>query len=196
MFRLSRPAPAEIARQIEIANQVSVVSRILARASGLSAQLPRHFAHDHRRSCIGTGAVVFAAAKQAFAQWKMFDVGWARVANPEAEIAVGQIVTVEARSLGLWTLNLSRIVEVIDLPDLYGFIYATTELHVECGEERFLLEFDAASGDVWYDLEAVSRPRSWLALAGLPVTRGFQHRFARESHRRIRKLVSPTSAME
>lgn len=115
----------------------------------------------------------------------MFDLGWVRVANPQALIVPGQMIAVEVRSLGLWSLNFCKIVDVVDTGSLFGFIYSTTQMHVEQGEERFLLEFDPASGDVWYELEAVSRPRSTLARLGFPVTRAFQHRFARDSHLRM-----------
>jgi uncharacterized protein (UPF0548 family) len=117
----------------------------------------------------------------------MFDLGWVRVANPSAAIHVDQVVAVEAHTLGLWTVNLSRIVKVVDSATVFGFIYATTSLHVEQGEERFLLEFDRETGDVWYELEAVSRPRAALARLGFPFTRAFQKRFARESHERMRR---------
>lgn len=119
----------------------------------------------------------------------MFDLGWVRVANQDATIAVGGHVAVEARALGLWTLNISRIVDVIDSPAMFGFIYSTTPTHVEFGEERFLLELD--SGDrVWYTLEAVSRPAHWLPRLGRPVARGFQRKFARDSHRRLGELIT------
>lgn len=115
----------------------------------------------------------------------MFDLGWVRVANPDARIATGQLVAVEAHPLRLWTLNISRIVDVIRSENAFGFVYATTDLHVEEGEERFLLEFDGAQGEVWYDLEAVSRPRGALARLGFPFVRHFQHRFALQSHSRM-----------
>ncbi len=140
-------------------------------------------------SCLGVGDAVFSAARNAFAAWAPFDLGWARVANPQAAIKVGEIVAVEVRSLGLWSLNLSRIVEVWDRPDKYGFVYSTTPMHVEQGEERFLLRFDPSTGEVWYELEALSRPRNLLARIGYPVTRAFQHRFARDSHRRMQAPV-------
>lgn len=124
----------------------------------------------------------------------MFDLSWLRVANPQARIAPGQIVAVEAHTLGLWTLNLSRIMDIVDTPVTFGFVYGTTQLHVEQGEERFLIELDPATGDVWYELEAVSRPRTMLARLGFPVTRAFQHRFARDSHRRMREEVLASTA--
>jgi len=119
----------------------------------------------------------------------MFDLGWVRVANPETRIAPGQVVAVEAHTLGLWTLNLSRITQAIDTPAAFGFVYSTTQSHVEQGDERFLLELDSATGDVWYELEAVSRPRDAFARIGFPLTRSFQHRFARDSHGRMLEEV-------
>lgn len=149
----------------------------------------RGFAHDHLRTRLGTGRPAFEAAQHAMEQWKHFDLGWVRVANPSARIEVGRIIAVEVHALGLWSLNLSEIVEVVREPSSFGFIYKTTPHHVEEGEERFLLTLHPHSGTVEFDLEAVSRPQSLLAQLGLPVTRAFQHRFARESHRRLREAV-------
>jgi uncharacterized protein (UPF0548 family) len=158
-------------------------------------RLPFGFAQDRLRSRLGQGVPAFLAAKRAFERWVPFDLGWVRVANPESLIALGQIVAVEVKTLGRWTLNLSRIVETFDTATRFGFLYATTEKHVEEGEERFLLEFNPATGSVWYDLEAVSRPRHVLARLGLPVARAFQHRFARDSHRRMREETSAVSSI-
>ena len=138
---------------------------------------------------IGHDQAAFAAARRAFEQWLMFDLRWVHLANPEARIVVGELVAVEAQTLGLWTVNVSRILEVVDTASRFGFVYATTEMHVEEGEERFVLELDPQSGAVTYRLDAVSRPRSALARLGFPITRRFQHRFARDSHRRMRGAV-------
>ena len=117
----------------------------------------------------------------------MFNHGWTRVANPTAKIEPGQIIAMEAHTLVLWTLNMSRIVEIIDTATSFGFLYATTPMHVEQGAERFLLEFNPATGDVHYVLEAISRPRHLLARLGLPLSRHFQHQFVRASHLRMRQ---------
>jgi uncharacterized protein (UPF0548 family) len=122
-------------------------------------------------------------------QWRHFDLGWVRVANPEAKIATGQIVAVEAHTLGLWSINCNRILYIVDEPHRYGYAYGTTRLHVESGEERFLIEQDAA-GDVFYDLLAISRPAHWLARLGYPYTRSQQHRFARDSHAKLAQAVA------
>ena len=172
------------------------MSPIMSLTSGvdLGKRLPFGFVHDRSRSKIGQGHPAFVTARKSFQNWAMFNLGWVRVANPEAPIALGQIVAVEVHSLGLWSLNLSRIAEVVDTPTQLGFLYATTALHVEEGEERFLLEFDAATGNVWYQLEAISRPRNALARLGYPITRAFQHKFARDSHRSMRNAVLARAA--
>jgi uncharacterized protein (UPF0548 family) len=195
---LSRPTAAAIERQIAAAVGLpSAAPTLLSLQGGLdqSRRLPFCFAHDHNRSHVGKGHAVFVVAKQAFERWAMFDLGWVRVANPEARIAPGQIVAVEAHALGLWTLNLSRIMQAIDTPASFGFLYATTEMHVEEGEERFLLEFDFKTEDVYYELEAVSSPRNALARLGFPATRAFQHMFARDSHRRMREEALASCAL-
>jgi uncharacterized protein (UPF0548 family) len=156
-------------------------------------RLPISFARDFSQSCIGYGAAAFSKAHCAFERWEMFNLGWVRVANPTARIAAGEIVAVEAHTIGLWSLNFSRVFEVVDTPTRFGFLYATTEFHVEQGEERFLLEIDPGSDEVKYAIEAVSRPRNGLARLGYPITRGFQHRFARDSHKHMREVVSGKS---
>ena len=151
----------------------------------ISGGLARGFAHDQSRTSIGRGEDAFEAAKREFEQWAMFDLGWVWVVNPAASIATGQVVAVDVCTFGLWSLNLSRIVDVLDTGGLFGFIYATTAMHGAHGEESFLLELDESTGDVWYELEAVSHPQNALARLGFSVTRSFQRRFARDSHRRM-----------
>jgi uncharacterized protein (UPF0548 family) len=158
-------------------------AEFLAPQIGLKvATLPAGWAHDYSRTQFGRGRESFQAAIRSFEQWRQFDLGWVSVANPSARIEVGQVVAVQAHALGLWSLNLSQIVDVTCNAHAFGFIYKTTPRHVEQGEERFLLIVDTGSGAVHYELEAVSRPRYWFARLGYPVTRAFQHSFARHSH--------------
>lgn len=151
--------------------------------------LPNGFVLDRLSTQIGEGKETFECAIQAFQSWTHFDLGWACVTNALTPIEIGRIVAVEVHSLGLWSLNLSQIVEVVQTGNRFGFIYKTTPTHVEEGEERFEVMLDPHTGAVWYETEAVSRPRDLMALFGYPVTRAFQHRFARDSHRRMREAV-------
>jgi uncharacterized protein (UPF0548 family) len=151
---------------------------------------PGTFAHDRSRSSLGFGDDVFAVAKRAFVNWRMFDLGWVRVVNAAAPIECGQIIAVEVRTFGFWTVNLSRILETVDSETQFGFLYSTTNRHVEQGEETFILRRNPETAEVTYELEAVSRPRHFLARLGFPIARSFQHRFARDSHRRMREAVN------
>lgn len=152
------------------------------------------FVLDRQRTLIGRGAKAFGLAIREFKQWTQFDLGWARVANPQTSIEPGRLVVVEVHSLGLWSLNLSQIVAIDHSETRFGFIYKTTAHHLEQGEERFLLQFDRGADEVWYETEAVSRPRSLFAWMGYPVTRHLQQQFAQDSHLRMRKAVTPQEA--
>ncbi len=109
--------------------------------------------------------------------------------NPMAKISPGELVAVEAHTAYLWSINFSRVVEVVESPTRFGFMYTTTAAHVEEGQERFVIDFDPGSESVSYLLEAVSRPRHILARIGYPLSRAMQHRFARDSHARMRRCI-------
>jgi uncharacterized protein (UPF0548 family) len=85
------------------------------------------------------------------------------------------------RHVGFWSVNISRIVYLIDEESRYGFAYGTLPSHSEEGEERFFVEHDKTTDEVWYDLYAFSKPRHPLARIGYPISRHLQKRFARES---------------
>jgi uncharacterized protein (UPF0548 family) len=190
VFTLSQLPAAVIQERVAAAALLLTNSPAgLSLANGLdpAARLPFGFVHDHSRSSIGHGESAFALAKQAFRQWAMFNHGWTRVANPAAKIELGQIIAMEAHTMVLWTLNMSRIMETVDTATRFGFLYATTPMHVEQGAERFLLEFNPTTCEVHYVLEAISRPRHLFARLGWPLSRHFQHQFVRESHSRIRR---------
>jgi uncharacterized protein (UPF0548 family) len=152
-------------------------------------RLPWGFSHDVSLSEIGNGAAAFARARLALEQWEQFNLGWVWVANPQARVRERELIAVQAQTAGLWSLSLSRITETVDTPERFGFLYATTSMHVEEGQERFVLEYDRASERVLYMIEAVSRPRALLARLGWPLARAMQHKFARESHARMRAAV-------
>jgi uncharacterized protein (UPF0548 family) len=150
--------------------------------------LPAGFVHD--RSCveIGRGAPAFAAAREAFMEWRQFDLGWVAVVDPTSAIAEGQLVGIEAHTAGLWSLNVCRILETIDTANRFGFLYATTAAHVELGLERFVIDFDPTTKIVSYCIEAASRPRHPLVWLAYPFARAMQHRFVRDSVARMRAI--------
>lgn len=191
VFYLRRPREETIFEQIIVERGHDSASPwFLTIADGLLVEDLGPFAHDRSRTCLGSGKTVFNAAKRAFANWQMFDLGWVRVVNASVPIESRQIVAIEVHALGFWSVNLNQILETVDSETQFGLLYSTTAHHIEQGEEIFLLRLDPETGEVSYEIEAVSRPRHILARAGFPITRFFQHKFARDSHRRMRQAVS------
>jgi uncharacterized protein (UPF0548 family) len=94
--------------------------------------------------------------------------------------------------MGFWSLNVSRIVYVMEeqgAVEKFGFAYGTLKSHVERGEERFTVEWNRADDSVWYDILAFSRPNLRLIKLGKPYARWLQKRFAKESLKRMLAVV-------
>jgi uncharacterized protein (UPF0548 family) len=195
MLRPFRASESQKEKLLAAAREAAVSSpQLLTFAHGALGTPPEGFVHEHFRSEVGRGLRAFQTAREAFQKWKEFDLGWVEVAYPLPEIALGELVAVEAHTACLWSINFNRIVEVVDNSNQFGFIYSTTAFHVEEGQERFAIDFDAESESVLYVIEAVSRPRHLLARIGYPFSRAMQHRFVRDSHARMKLSVSDPSA--
>lgn len=152
---------------------------------------------DHNRICLGKGEQVFAAACAALHRWRMFELGWVEITNPVAPIQPGIRVAVMAHCLGLWWLNICRVVYLIDEPGpvrKVGFAYGTTPHHVERGEERFTIEWHETDDSVWYDIYAFSHPAYWIVKLGYPVARRMQRKFAKDSKRAMFDAVAGKDA--
>lgn len=155
-------------------------------------QMPAEYDIDHNRILLGKGAAAFAAAREAIRRWHMFPGTWAAVKPRGAPIQEGQVVALLIHVFGLWWLNASRIVYVLDETHpvrRFGFAYGTLPAHVEQDEERFSVEW-LADDSVWYDLRAFSRPRYWPVRVGYPLARQLQRRFVRESLAAMAQFVT------
>lgn len=155
---------------------------------------PVGYAVDHNRVKIGNGERDFERAKLAINNWEMFDIGWVNLLPRQAEISANSTVGILIQHFGFYSLNAARIVYVLDENSekvrRYGFAYGTLPEHGEIGEERFSVELNLASGDVWYDLYAFSRPGMLLAKIGYPLTRYLQRSFAHDSKRAMAAAVA------
>ena len=146
-------------------------------------EYPGSYDIDRQRVSLGHGEDVLKAAKDALRQWRQFPRDWTAIHPPEAPLIPETEVVVLCRVLGLWWANGARIIYTIDEagpPRRFGFAYGTLPSHIECGEERFVVEMDE-SGQVWYDLSSFSRPRHWLVRLGYPLVRRYQTKFRRDS---------------
>jgi uncharacterized protein (UPF0548 family) len=154
---------------------------------------PSDFDVDHNRICLGHGEAAFLRARRALLSWKMFDIGWAHLCFPDACVQVGTTVAILARHFGFYSLNAAKIVYVVDESEpiaRFGFAYGTLKDHIECGEERFLVEWNRNDDSVWYDILAFSRPQHFLVKLAYPVGRLMQYRFGVSSKAAMVQAVS------
>ena len=154
---------------------------------------PTGFIVDHNRIRLGEGEKTFNNGIAAIRSWEMFNLGWVQLFWPHTPIEIGSTVSVLAHHLGLWSLNACRIVYLIneDGPiSRFGFAYGTLSEHAESGEERFMVEWHRSDNSVWYDLFAFSRPNQFLSIAGFPVARFLQKRFAKDSKQAMIRAVA------
>lgn len=154
-------------------------------AVGATAQTPpADLVVDQTRIRLGEGEAILHSAKSVLQRWEQFQLGWVDIWSPQTLIQVGEIVAVMGYAPGLWWLNASRIVYVVvesGLINQQGFACGTLPGHAECGEERFLIEWDQEDGSVWFDTLAFSRPNHILTRLGDPLVRRTQRQFAREA---------------
>jgi uncharacterized protein (UPF0548 family) len=189
VFLLSRPSDAEIGRFLYRADESVFSYTEVGATSGL---LPPLFTVDHSRVLLGCGPATWDKAIAAVREWKMFDLDWLALYSRSTPIRAGETVAVLARHLGCYSLNACRIAYVLEETapsQRFGFAYGTLEDHAESGEERFTVEWNQETGEVWYDILAFSRPRHFLARVGYPFSRALQKKFAADSKRAMVQAV-------
>lgn len=184
MFTFSEPGDEDVAKFISSQRDSGFT---YAEVGATNTTPPSGFTVDHNRIQLGHGEATYKRAVAALKQWQQFDLGWVTIVPRGVAIEVGATVAVKARAFGTWSLSASRVVYVIDEPRRFGFAYGTLPDHVECGEERFLIEW-LADNSVWYDILAFSKPRHPLVRLSSPLARILQKRFARESLARMASL--------
>jgi uncharacterized protein (UPF0548 family) len=189
MFRLRRPTVPFLEQLRERQRELPLNYNEPGCSRGTA---PDGYVADSYRVQLGSGAAVFERARQALRDWRMLRLGWVEPCWPDSPVQEGALVGTLARVLGLWAVNVCRIVYVVeeDGPVVrYGFAHGTLPGHVERGEERFLVEWHRGDDAVWYDIRPVSSPGGWLTRLGYPVARLLQRRFGRDSLRAMTEAV-------
>jgi uncharacterized protein (UPF0548 family) len=128
--------------------------------------LPAGYHHVHKSAVIGRGRRRFEDAADKGMRWGMLRGAGLRVEATTEVAAVGSEVIVRLGPVRAPC----RVVYIVDEPDLRGFAYGTLPGHAESGEERFVVRYDSASGEVVAEVTAFSRHATWWSRLGSPVT--------------------------
>lgn len=151
--------------------------------------LPVGWHHDELSGAVGRGDDDARRVEASLRSWAMFDLGWVRPHRTDVPQTEGQMMAFTAFTLGLWTINVCRVVYRIEEDDgrtrRVGFAYGTLPGHVLCGEEQFLVTHDRASGDVTFSVRKFSRPNHPLIRLGGPLVRRIQRRFSEDALARL-----------
>ena len=186
MFKVTEPSDEDVAKFISSQRHLNFT---YPEVGATNTTPPAGFTVDHNRIQLGQGEATYKRAVEALKQWRQFELGWVTIVPHGVPVEVGATVAIKARAFGTWSLSAARVVYVIDEDRRFGFAYGTLPDHVECGEERFLIEW-LPDDSVWYDILAFSRPRHPLVRLSAPLARLLQKRFARESLLRVQALAS------
>ena len=189
MFLARQPSAETIRHFISSQHDLPFSYREVGATRG--EETPPGYKIDHNRLRLGDGEDVYLRAVAALRNWKQFDLGWVTIVPAGTPVEVGRIVAVQASTFGFWSLSAARIVYIIEDEGpvrRFGFAYGTLPNHVECGEERFMIEW-LEDNSVWYDIYAFSHPEHPLVRLGSPIARKLQKRFAKESLATIARVA-------
>ena len=189
---LNRPSPAFVTQVLEEQSSCELSYDQV----GASEYGPVQGWDWHREDRpLGHGQDVWNAAKAALRTWAQFDMSWVFPLDRTVPLEVGANFAFTSKQLGLWSVNVCRVVKTIDDEKdgvrRFGFAYGTLEKHAVRGEELFLLEFDVQTKAVRFVIQKFSKPSVWLARMAAPVTRHLQAKFTYDALRRFEQEVCP-----
>lgn len=138
-------------------------------------RIPAGFSGKQMVQTIGHGETAFERARVGLQTWAAHR--GAGVEPFEATPLVQGETVLLVLGLGPTDVRIAcRILEVMDTPSVFGFVYGTLPVHPECGEERFLVEH-GADGSVRFTIDVFWKPNHPLAVIGAPVAHRMQQRF-------------------
>jgi uncharacterized protein (UPF0548 family) len=191
MVSLRKPSAEAIRAFLEEQGKLDFSYEAVGATQG---EAPAGYVVDHTRVVLGRGEEVYRRACKVLDRWGQFGLGWVEASAVEQVFEVGNLVAIVARQFGVWWLSACRVVYVVNeaTPSVsrYGLAYGTLPDHAGSGEERFLVEWDHETGEVWYDVLAFSRPGWLVSRVFYPYLRRMQKRFGRESALLIQQAMA------
>ncbi len=135
--------------------------------------LPSGYRHVRRSRGIGTGAAAFETAAEQLLSWNVHRQAGLDVETTNSSAVLGSTVVLGVGIGPLRVFAPCRVVAVVDEPRRRGFAYGTLPGHPETGEELFVVS-RGLDDQVEIHISAFSRPSTWWARMGGPVTRWVQ----------------------
>ena len=91
--------------------------------------LPAGWSHDEKSVTLGQGEVTWNAAQTALKGWRQFDLAWIWPSSVDTPLESGACFAFVSRALGVWSVNICRVVYVIleetEEFQRFGFAYGT-----------------------------------------------------------------------
>jgi uncharacterized protein (UPF0548 family) len=150
------------------------VSFTYPEVGGTAGELPPGYQHLHAARVVGEGRELFERCAETIMTWGV-QRGAGLLVVPGEPVEVGAENRIGLRLGPLTTWAPCRVVYVVDEPDRKGFAYGTLPGHPERGEESFVVSIDE-EGVVEFAVTAFSKPATWFAKFGGPVTKLVQRR--------------------
>lgn len=135
-----------------------------------------HVASGRKRA--GTGQVTFRRGRSAIREWKAHAAMGMTLEPSVPELEEGNVMAFAMAvqpPLPLFATGCCRIVQVIDEPRRFGFVYGTLPHHPESGEEAFMVHHHD-DDVVEFEIIAFSKANSLATKVTGPIARRLQRR--------------------
>lgn len=189
-LQLSKPSRELLETAVQSASTASFDYEPVGRTD---SELPEGWDLDVQRIELGAGAELWSRAVEALTDWAQFDLTWVHPHDRTVPLQAGATFAFVSRQLGLWSVNVCRLVYVIDEQTAdtarFGFAYGTIGTHLVKGEERFLLERDE-KGVVWFEIRKFSQPAHLAVRLAGPLAKAYQRRFSADALARLAREVT------
>ena len=188
MFFAHRPSDARVRERLAPLAQAAFTHGIEGLTRGPIQQPPGRFRLDVFRCELGHGEAVYARAVEGLRSFSNYPATFTRVVRLSPGFGVGTVFGTVASHFGFASMQPCRIAFLIDEPEekRFGYGLGTLPGHVLSGEECFVVWLDEGSESVQYEIRVLSRPATFSARVGRPLTRRVQRRFRQESHAAMR----------